>query len=75
MPYPKWQGRSAELELREGTTFGFYPSWIRREIIWEEQILSEAKERSPQDLTEAAAKRKRARTASAKATQRDSSDE
>ena len=75
MPYPKWRGKSAELELREGTTFGFYPSWIRGEIIWEEQVLSEARGRRPRDLVDKAIKSKRARTTSATAPQRDSSDE
>jgi len=75
MPYPKRQGKSAELELREGTTFGFYPSWIRREIIWEEQVLSEARGRRPRDIVDKAITNKRARTTSATAPQQNSSDE
>ena len=48
-----------------------FPSWIRREILWETQQLSEAGGRRPRAMVSAASKAKRARTASTATTQRD----
>ena len=55
--------------------FGMFPSWIRREILWENQQMAEARGRRPRAMVDAAAKAKRAKTTSAAATRVDDSDD
>ena len=71
LPFPARDGKRAWVEGRPGTSFGMFPSWIRREILWENQQMAEAGGRRPRAMVSAASKAKRARTASTATTQRD----
>ena len=75
MPFPVRGGKKARVEQRPGTSFGMFPSWIRREILWENQQMAQARGRRPRAMVDAAAKAKRARTTSAEATWVDDSDD
>ena len=75
LPFPSRDGKRAWVETRPGTTYGMFPSWIRREILWENQQMAEARGRRPRAMVEAATKAKRARTTSAGAPRVDDSDD
>ena len=75
VPFPIRDGKKATVEQRPGTSFGMFPSWIRREILWENQQMAEARGRRPRAMVDAAVKAKRARTTSAAAAWADSDDD
>ena len=76
LPFLARDGRRAWVKERPGTSFGIFPSGIRREILWVAQQLSEAGGQQPRTMVTAAAKTKQARTASAVAAPRnDDSDD
>ena len=75
VPFPVRDGKKARVEQRPGTSFGMFPSWIRREILWENEQMAEARGRRPRAMVDAATKAKRVRTTSAAATRVDDSDD
>ena len=75
VPFTIRDGKKARVEQRPGTSFGMFPSWIRREILWENQQMAEARGRRPRAIVDAATKAKRASTTSAAATRVDDSDD
>ena len=75
MPFPGRDGKRAWVETRPGTSFGMFPSWIWRKILWENQQMAEARGRRPRAMVRAAAKAKRACTTSAANPRVDDSDD
>ena len=71
LPFQARDRRRVWVEKKPGTSFGMFPSWVRGEILWVAQQLSEAGGRRPRDMVMTATKAKRARTASAAAPPRD----
>ena len=71
LPFPARDGKRASVEGKPGTSFGMFPSRMRREILWDARQLAEAGGRRPHAMVEAASKAKRARTTSAATTQKD----
>ena len=75
VPLPVRDGKRARVEQLPGTSYGMFPSWIRREILWENQQMAEARGRRPRAMVDAAVGAKRARTTSAAATRAGDSDD
>ena len=63
LPLPARDDKRAWMEEVPGTTFGVFPSWVRREILRAAQQLSEAGGRRPRLVVDSASQAKRARTA------------
>ena len=59
LPFLAQEGKRVRVEDWPGTTFGMFPSWVRREIVWAPQRLSGG--RRPREMVDAATKAKRPR--------------